>query len=154
MPKTQEQETSLHELVNAPKLVPAFGKTYEIKKFTLGPATRALEYIGPLGFVLQSFASLPRDKKGNLIKDESVIQTIISAISISGDSIMGLISVATSEPREWLDDQDTLQGLEILAAVVEKNLDFFSQENIDRIAKMFGGLQQKIPTSGGDTSTS
>lgn len=154
--KTKQREhevADLQDLANIPKVVSAFGRTYEIRKFTLGPATRALEYIGPLGFLLRSFAEFPRDDKGKLIPSADMIQTIVSAISISGDSVMGLISVATSEPKEWLDDQDTIEGLEILAAVVEKNLDFFSQANIDKITQMFGGLQAKIPNLGGSTAT-
>jgi hypothetical protein len=74
----------------------------------------------------------------------------VTAASISGASIFGIVSVATQEPTEWLEEQDAIEGLKIFAKVVEKNLDFFSQENLSLLTSLVGGLQQKIPASGGD----
>lgn len=149
----QQGETS--EIINDPVHVKAFGKQYEIKRFTLGPAFRALEYVGPFGYLLKAVMNLPRDDQGNVLagKDE-MLDLAITAISISGPSALGLISVATNEPPEWLEDKDPFEGIDILAAVLEKNLDFFSPANIERVTKMFGGLQRATLAFGGNTSTS
>ena len=142
--KTKEHtQTVLEEMVNAPIPVKAFGKTYEIKKFGLGQTARALEHIGPIKYVL-----------GELIRPQAdVVNILLTALQISGESMLGLISVATSEPVEWLEEQDTMEGLEILTAVVEKNADFFSPQNIKRGKEIFARLQSKIPALGGATST-
>jgi len=147
------ETTSIQELVNVPEVVKAFGRSYEIKKFTLGPMTQAMEYVGPVGYLLQWVNELPRGENGQPSPGD-MLQLVTRAASISGPSIMGLISVATQEPIEWLEQQDAMDGLRIFAKVVEKNLDFFSEENIRQVGTMFDGLQRKIPTSGGDTSTS
>lgn len=148
-------ENDLQELVNVPVEVKAFGRTYQIKTLTLGQSARALQYIGPFGYLLKAVAAFPRDKKGNIkATSEDMLDLAITALSISGDSVIGLISVATCEPIEWLDEQDPMDGLEILAAVLEKNLDFFSRQRIERAKSLFGKLQQAIPALGGNTATS
>lgn len=149
-----QQQGQAAEIVNFPVPVSAFGKTYQIRRFTLGPAFRALEYVGPFGFLIKNIMALPKDAEGKITasKDE-MIELAVTAISISGPSAIGLISVATNEPVEWLEDKDTFEGVEVLAAVLEKNLDFFSPENIERVTKMFGGLQRAVHAFGGNTST-
>lgn len=153
--KSKSQDTAeLQEIVNAPEQVSAFGRTYLIQKFTFGPMTQALEYIGPMGYLLRRLAEFPHDKKGNLqVTPEQMMDFAVTAISISGPSVFGLVSVATKEPIEWLETQDAMDGLKLFAKVVEKNLDFFSRRNIEQVTALLGGLQQRIPQLGGDTST-
>lgn len=142
------------EIINVPKLVKAFGKEYKIGRFTLGPAFRAVEYVGPFGFLLKTIMQFPRaDGKITASQDE-LFELAVTAITISGPSAIGLISVATGEPAEWLEDKDPFDGLEVLATVLEKNLDFFSPENIARLTRMFDGLQRAILNHGGSISMS
>lgn len=144
------EETPLKDIVNAPELVTAFGRTYAIGKFTLGPMTRALEYVGPMGFLLKRLMALPKDEQGRpKSTPEEMLDFAITAISISGPSVMGLISVATNEPPEFLETADPMEGLQIFVKVVEKNLDFFTQQNFDKISGMFSSLMQQIPRIGG-----
>lgn len=150
----QQQASTTEDIANIPVPVPAFGKTYQIKRFTLGPAFRALEYVGPFGYLLRTILALPRGEDGNFkIDGDRMIDLAVTAISISGPSALGLISVATNEPPEWLEDKDPLEGLDILAAVLEKNLDFFSPENIEKVTKVLGRLQRAALAYGGSTST-
>lgn len=150
----QQTESTLKEIVNEPEIVLAFGRSYEIKKFTFGPLTQALEFVGPMGYLLRKLAELPKNKKGKIdVNADAMLDLAVTAVSISGASVFGLVSVATREPIEWLEAQDAMDGIKVFAKVLEKNLDFFSQSNIDKIKDIFGGLQDKIPTIGGDTST-
>ncbi len=146
--------TELQEAVNLPEVVKAFGRSYEIRKFTFGPMTQALEYVGPMGYLLKWLRELPTDKKGNIAaSQDDMMELAVRVASISGPSLFGLVSVATQEPAEWLEQQDAMDGLKVFAKVLEKNLDFFSLENVEQIAKLFGGLQRRIPASGGASST-
>lgn len=157
--EARQQQSQMEEIVNLPVEVKAFGKTYYIKRFTLGPATRALEFVGPFGYLLKTILSFPRELNpatGKLevkATSDQFTELAVTAVSISGPSALGLIAVATNEPVEWLEDKDPFEGFAILAAVLEKNLDFFSPENIERVTKMFGGLQRAILSSGGTTAT-
>jgi hypothetical protein len=106
---------------------------------------------GPMGYSSAIYA-LPKDKDGRpQLATEDMMDFAVTAISISGPSVLGLISVATNEPPEFLETADPLEGLQIFIKVVEKNLDFFTQTNFDKLSQMFGNLMQHIPTLGGDT---
>ena len=105
------------EILNLPKIVPAFGREYEIKRFTLGPAFRAAEFVAPFGFLFKTILNFPRDEKGQIqASQDEFIELAVTAISISGPSAIGLISIATNEPVDWLEDKDPFDGLEILSA--------------------------------------
>lgn len=144
--------TSLEEIVNLPERIQAFGKSYEIRQFTLGPMTQAMEFIGPMGYLLRKLSEYPKDSKGNLkMSADQAMDFAVTAISISGPSVLGLISIATKEPLEWLEEQDPMDGLRIFAKVVEKNIPFFSRDNMDLVTQLLGSLQRQIPTLGGGT---
>lgn len=148
------EESVLKQLVNSPEMVPAFGKSYAIKRFNLGQLTDATEYVGPLGYLLKRLMALPKDAEGRPQMDESeMLDFAITAIAVSGPSVMGLISVATQEPVEWLREQEPMDGMRIFAKVVEKNLDFFTQKNFDDLKAVFAPLMQRVLKTGGDTST-
>lgn len=151
----QSEPTPLQQLVNVPEVIKAFGRSYEIRKFTLGPFTRAMEFVAPIGYLLQWINDLPReeDEKGNVKLNASsgeLMQLTLRAAAISGPSIFGLISIATEEPIEWLEQQDAMDGLKIFAKVVEKNLDFFTPENVERITAMIGSFQQSTQKLSGE----
>ncbi len=144
----------LEEVVNASEQVSAFGRTYKIAKFTFGPMTQSLEYVGPMGYLLKWVNQLPRDSKGKIkATGDEMMELAVRVASISGPSVFGLVSVATQEPVKWLEQQDAMDGLKLFAKVLEKNIDFFSQENVGQITRLFDGLQQRIPASGGGSST-
>lgn len=146
-----EQETDIQEMVNLPSLVPAFGKTYAIKKFAFGKLCQSFEYVGPIVILIENVLSWPTDKKGKPKPTREQLMTLaIHTLAMAGPSVMGLVSIATQEPLEWLEEQDdSIGGLAIFAKVVEKNLDFFTPENIDRFKDLFAGLQARIPPSVG-----
>lgn len=147
-------DSSLQDVVNAPEIVPAFGRSYAISKFTLGPLCQALPYIGPMVILLDKLQAVPRNEQG--IPDISTPagqNLILSAFNLCGDSVFGLISIATQEPVEWLEKQDAIDGITIFAKVVQKNLSFFSPSEIERLTQAFGGLLQQTQTSGGESLT-
>lgn len=135
------QQAQTEALANVPTSVKAFGRTYQIKRFSLYQFACSLNYITPLSALLQG---LVRSQSAD---DRSEwIPAIVGALSMSGDSMMGLISVATYEPLEWLqeEDKDPFEGIELLSVIVEKNLDFFSEQNIARLTAIVEHLTPKI----------
>src|SRR5689334_22712283 len=109
--------------------------------------TQALEHVGILSVLLQSLYDLPKKPDGSIDTNPKQILTLVShALMISGPAIFGIISIATKEPPEWLEEQDTMEGLRLFAKVVEKNLDFFSQQTIDEVVELIGSM---TPNTGG-----
>lgn len=144
-----DQAGEFQNIANLPIPVKAFGREYQIKKFTIFQLAQAMTYLGPLQYVVQEVA----DKYKELTTGQ-MVSVVVGALSISGESLIGLISIATSEPIEWIGAQDDeLGALEVITAVVEKNTHFFSPENIERYKVLFGRLQQAIPVLSGLTST-
>lgn len=142
--KQSEEPSAAEEVVNYPDTVKAFGRSYEIKRFSVGQLIRALPYISPISYVLISAQQFD-------------IATLTSRILATvGEPALGLVSVAISEPSEWIEEQDdSIGAFELLAAVVDKNAKyFFEPENVARLKAAFDRLQSTIQKHGGATSTS
>jgi hypothetical protein len=77
-----------------------------------------------------------------------MMELAIRAISLSGDSVIGIIGVISKEPSEWVEEQDPMDGLELLVCGVERNLDFFSEKNVKRATALFARLGAALPGRG------
>lgn len=152
--KRKGKDAGLREIANVPERVKAFGKEYDVRRFTLRDVAEAVQHLGPLSYVLRWLDAFPKDASGKPILGRGdLIELATRAITMSGDSVIGMLSVITKEPEAWLDEQDPLDGLELLVVGVEKNLDFFSAKNIRRVSELFGRLGKALPGLGGTPST-
>lgn len=128
------------DLLNTPTPVKAFGREYQIKRFALGPLTRAAEHLAPLGYLMRSITGSEIDI-GNL-----VAQALVSA----GEPALGLLSVATEEPVEWLEDKDPVEAFELLSVVIEKNVRyFFAPDNKARLEAAFARIKTAVQGESG-----
>lgn len=135
--------STLDELVNFPVKVKAFGKEYQIKRLSLGPMTRAMEHIAPLGYLMRSASQ------------SDVSDLLVNALAIAGQPALGLLSVALEEPIEWLEEQDPIEAYEALSFVVEKNAKyFFDSANRERIKVANARIGAVISKEFGATATS
>lgn len=143
------EQPQLHAIVNLPESVHAFGREYQIGKFNLGQMAQALEYSGYIGvLIIQAL------KMNSQPTQEELISFITQGVAVSSPALVPIISIATKEPVQWVEEQeDTIGGLEIFAKVVQKNRDFFTPENVERVKQIFAGLLPKTPTNGGESST-
>jgi hypothetical protein len=143
------EQPQLHAIVNLPEPVNAFGREYQIGKFNLGQMAQALEYSGYIGvLIIQAL------KMNSQPTQEELISFITQGVAVSSPALVPIISIATKEPVQWVEEQeDTIGGLEIFAKVVQKNRDFFTPENVERVKQIFAGLLPKTPTNGGESST-
>jgi len=144
--KPTPEEAALKEIANVAKPVNAFGKQYHIRKFTLGQWAQAMEYSPYVGaLIVQAMKLDGRDDP------EKMVNFLVQGVAVVSSAFIPIISIATHEPVQWLEEQDdAIGGVEIFAEVVRKNRDFFTPENIERIKMAFAQL---IPEASG-TSTS
>lgn len=142
------EQPELQQVSNQPEMVKAFGKTYRIARFTIGQLGEALEYAP---YITAAVAEAQKLFEGGRQPSQGdLIRVVGNAIAISGPAFMGLLTIATREPVEFIEEQeDSIVGLELFAKVVEKNLDFFTPENRERLSKAFGGLLKQINPVGG-----
>jgi hypothetical protein len=144
-----KQTAQLPKIVNLPETVSAFGREYQIGKFNLGQMAQALEYAGYIGvLVVQAM------KLGTSPSEEQLISFAAQGIGISSPAFIPIISIATKEPIQWLEEQDdAVGGLRIFIKAVLKNRDFFTPENVAQVKQIFAELLPTIQTSGGESST-
>lgn len=123
------------EIVNYPKKVSAFGREYRVQRFSIGQMLRAGEHIAPLGYLMRS------------VSKSDATDLLVNALALAGQPALGLLSVATEEPIEWFDDpqKDPIEGLELLTAIVEANVNyFFDSANLERLKNVFARLGRAI----------
>lgn len=149
IPEPESPRGGLADLVNTPITVQAFGKSYEIKQLSIGQAFQASAHIARLALAFESWPQIMA-----LPTAQERIANVMEVIAFSEDSVIGLISVAIREPDiEWIKQQNSMEAMDVIAAVVEKNLPLFSPENVERIKAKFGGLLERMSALGGPTST-
>ena len=138
-------ENEVNDLLNTPETVEAFGRTYKIKRFSLGQLTRAAEHLAPLGYLMRSVTG----------GDIDIGQMIAQGLATAGEPALGLISVATEEPIEWLEDRDPVEAFELLSVIVEKNVRyFFAPANKARIEAAFARIRTAVQSESGKSATS
>ena len=118
------------------------GQNVRVRRLTLGPLTRITPYLGPLAYVFEEIFSKPRDDKGRpILTDAEALRISLIAISTSGDSVMGVIAEITGKTPKDLEDADIMESASLLAAVMEENLRFFS-ENAAKFKDVWARLKQ------------
>jgi len=147
-----QPSAQLPNVVNLPEVVLAFGRKYDIKRFNLGQLAQALEWAGFIGvLVVQAM------KLGTKPSDEQMVTFVAQGVGVSSPAFLPIISIATQEPIEWLEErdqpEDLVDAMNLFVKAVQKNRDFFTPENIERFKEMFAKLVPETPTSGGESST-
>ncbi len=118
----------------AGKEVLADGETMTIKPFPFGKWPVALEKVAGL---------LPFVEAGDLI----------GLASAGGERVIELMMLATGKPREWFDTLDPGAGIDILAALVEVNRDFFEQKVRPHLEALFPRAKSSITETSSESSS-
>lgn len=136
-------EQQLEAIVNPGTRVTFMGESILIRRLTLGPLTRITPYLGPLSYLLEEIFSKPKDAKGKpILTDAEALRISLIALSSSGESVMGVISEVTKKTPADLEEADLMESAEVLAAVMEENLHFFSEENVAKFKSVWGRVKQ------------
>lgn len=136
-------EQQLEAIVNPGQDVKFMGEMVRIRKLTLGPLTRITPHLGPLAYVFEEIFNKPKDEKGRpILTDSEAMRIALIALSTSGVSVMGVLSEITRKTPEQLEEADLMESAEVIAAVMEENLHFFSEENVAKLKNVWGRVKQ------------
>lgn len=103
------------------KEVQAAGEVFTISPFTFGQLPK----------VAQCFAAIQtKMQSGNLIE----------IAAAGGEDLLMLLCLAVKKPRAWFDTLASDEGLQLMAAVIEVNRDFFVQ----RMSPVLARLNQAV----------
>lgn len=107
-----------------------------IKPFKFGELPKVFKAIGPLTSTL-----------GNILQNRDInFSSIAALIMEGGDSIIDLMVIGSRKPRDWVDELEMDQGVEVLTAIFEVNADFF-------IRKVLPLVNTKMEKTSGLTSS-
>lgn len=138
----QTQESPVNDVLNVPEIVKAFGKEYHVKRFNVGQLMQAAEHMAPLSYLIQ------------VAQQGDIVSLLMEILATARKPALGLLSVASEEPIEWLEEQDPIEAYELLAGYVERNAHyFFDSGNRARIDAATARIKRAIPASGGVSST-
>lgn len=107
---------------------------------------------GQLPKVAKCFASIKGVIEGG---------NLIEIASAGGEDLIELLCIAAKRPRAWFDTLPSDQGLELMAAVIQQNRDFFTQRMqpaLQRLTQAVGGTgapsspDSSAPATDGATS--
>ena len=68
-----------------------------------------------------------------------------------GEDLFELMCMASGQNKEWLDELEADEGIELLMKVVEQNMDFFNKKLIPTIAR-FSETVTSVATDGAKSS--
>lgn len=128
-------DTQLEVLFPQGKTLNIQGQELTIKPFKFGklPAVfKAMEPIAGLFFNLT-------------VAGTNQISLISQLISEGGDNIMDLIVIGSGKTKEWVEELETEEGIDLLTAIIEVNFSFFTQ-------KILPKLTQKLAQANGQIS--
>lgn len=107
-----------------------------IKSFKMGQLPRVFKALEPLSEVLATSYT------------GSQLQLVSKMLAASGDSVITLLEVGSGQPREWVEDLDMEQSLELATAIMEVNSNFFLQRVLPILNKNMEKAQSLKKSSG------
>lgn len=99
-------------------------ETIKVKPFKMG------QYPAVIGIIAE-IAPLIDKASGN----------ILTIATLGAEHVMQLACLSTGKTREWFNDVDADEGLQLLTAVLEENWTFFSKKVKPELAKAMGAIK-------------
>lgn len=97
-----------------------------IKPFKFGELPKVFKAIEPISSTLFS-----------ALQGSNQFEMIAGMIANGGDSVIDLMVIGSRQPRDWIEQLDLDEGIELLTSIVEVNADFF-------IRKVLPGLNDRL----------
>lgn len=136
-PAAIDNLSELVALLGTPKTLTIGGLDIAIRQIKMGALPDVLRAVQPLAFLFNQPQQLD----------------IASIFMMSGDDCLTLIAALSGQPRSWIDTLELDEGIQLFAALLEVNLDFFIRQVQPLLLRETGRLTQKIQAMSGQTAT-
>jgi len=124
--------------------VTAGGETLTIAPIKFGQITQASKMLAPVIKAVSSSLGKPEQS----IMD--MASSWVDLLAAGGDDLLIFLAWAIGKPREWFDTLGMDDGLSLLQAVYEENVDFFNR----RVLPMLAQAPAESPQTGAASSES
>lgn len=102
-----------------------------IKPFKLGELPKVFKAIDPISKAL--FDSLSNG--GNQV------EMITGLVANGGENLIDLMAIGSKKSREWVEDLELDEGIELFGAILEVNASFFVQKVLPNLNKRMEAIQ-------------
>jgi hypothetical protein len=132
--KGEQQAKDLEALQGQGVVIRAAGEDITVKPFTFGKLLKALKYLSNLGTAIS-------EKMDDI--------AILRAFATNGDDVIGLMMLSTGKDKQFFDDLDAGEGVDLALATWNVNSDFFAQTIAPKMKALAEsqGLQSDQETS-------
>ena len=118
------------------------GETLSIRPLTFGQLPAAVKLLNPVIKAVGASGLLGGEKK----ELGQIITSGLDLFAVGGEDLLAFLAFAVRKPREWFDTMEADDGIRVLNAVFEANMDFFNRRVLPQL-----GLQ--AAASDGDSSS-
>ena len=106
----------------------ATGETITIKPFTFGQLPKAIKIGQKIGGLLAEMY-----KQGKFEDQSKTSANLMLILSEGGEDLLGLIGLGINKPRDWFDNLQGDDGINLTIAFLEVNIDFFTKKMMPQI---------------------
>ena len=103
-----------------------------IKPFKLGELPKVFKAIDPISKALFEAIS----KSGNQV------EMITGLVANGGENLIDLMVIGSKQSREWVEDLELDEGIELFGAILEVNASFFVQKVLPNLNKKMEAIGQ------------
>ena len=106
----------------------ATGETITIKPFTFGQLPKAIKIGQKIGGLLAEMY-----KQGKFEDQSKTSANLMFILSEGGEDLINLIGLGINKPRDWFDNLQGDDGINLTIAFLEVNIDFFTKKMMPQI---------------------
>ncbi len=125
-----------------PIMVTLRGETFEIKQIRVGQLSKAMRITHPFYEQLKSAKDKAKSAKSE--EENTYGFDIYSLVMENSDTVLELVALLVNKPRDWVDDLGVDELVQLFGAIVEVNLDFFTQRVLPLLSGLVAGVSGKL----------
>lgn len=114
------------------------GETIIIKPFTFGQLPKAIKIGQKIGGLLANMY-----QQGKFEDQSQTSANLMLILSEGGEDLINLMSLGINKPRDWFDQLQGDDGLNLTIAFLEVNIDFFTKKMMPQILEAMKKVQFK-----------
>ena len=118
--------TEINELLNVPRTVAAGGESITVVCIRLRQLPRVLQHIAALQLLIDALSGI--DELSAASPDQSTEaqnRRLLTLLSTAYEPIINLMAELTGKSKDWLGELDLAEAVDVLAMLIEVNIDFF-----------------------------
>lgn len=117
------------------------GEVIKIEPFKFGQIPLALKLTNKIGSLLGEMY-----KSGELTNRDKTVANVVYILSEGGEELIHLVGLGIGKNRGWFDTLDSDDGVKLVIAFLEVNVDFFTKKMMPQLLAAMQQMKDIKPT--------